>query len=218
MTKTYKTYQFSDLKGKARQRAIEWYRDEYAEYLFDQDDCHMLTETFQNDLESHYCLGSGFEVYWQLSCCQGDGVAFTGQVDLTSLRAHDPVLDGLFKRAMVELDLVGCDEFQDDLNNIGAKVSDDGHHHHHWNTMSVEVERYSFTKSPDEEFDGNRIVEQLCSDIGTYLDEFVKTISREMEKSGYADIEYHSSDEYIAERMDELDYEFTRCGEHVDHG
>lgn len=50
----------------------------------------------------------------------------------------------------------------------------------------------------------------------SWLDERTQEISREMEKSGYEEIEYHSSDDYITERLESLDWEFLKTGERWD--
>jgi len=56
-------------------------------------------------------------------------------------------------------------------------------------------------------------VERETKEFEKYLDERVKGISQEMEKSGYEEIEYHRTDDYITELLENRDYEYTKDGE-----
>lgn len=74
------------------------------------------------------------------------------------------------------------------------------------------------TEPPDVEAARTRVqnawkaLEELTEEFRTYLDERIKEISREMEKNGYEEIEYHSSDEYITEMLENRDWEFLEDG------
>jgi hypothetical protein len=56
----------------------------------------------------------------------------------------------------------------------------------------------------------------LANEFENYLDERIKEISRELEKNGYAEIDYHSSDECIREELENspsyADLEFNEDG------
>jgi len=54
--------------------------------------------------------------------------------------------------------------------------------------------------------------EELVAEFESYLEDRIKEISRELEKAGYAEIEYHSGDDYITERLENLDWEFLEDG------
>ena len=58
--------------------------------------------------------------------------------------------------------------------------------------------------------------EAKLEEFRTYLDERVKEISRELEKTGYAEIEYHSGEEYARERLENTDWEYLEDGERYD--
>jgi len=81
-----KTYRYTELSKKARDRAIREVRDHKYEWLWDSIDADQLTEDFKDILYNTHGLGESggypFEVYWSLGYCQGDGVCFTGQVDV----------------------------------------------------------------------------------------------------------------------------------------
>ena len=51
-----------------------------------------------------------------------------------------------------------------------------------------------------------------ADEVQTWLDGRVEEISREMEKAGYSEIEHHSSDEYLAERLQDTDWTYDEEG------
>ena len=62
---------FNELSDEAKEKAREWYRD---------GDSEMTSDQFEYRLEE---LGlPNKDIRWSLSCCQGDGVAFYGELDI----------------------------------------------------------------------------------------------------------------------------------------
>lgn len=279
------SWSFSELSPEAKKRAIEDYRQENEENLFDQDDAHHLTELFETDLQDHYGLGP-MKANWSLGYCQGDGVCFHGHVDLeTFLKAERKK-----KR------------FGDLIGRASATITNEDSRYCHWNSMAVEVvsdvdadaflpkrllDRYqewvyesrhrvqvrhrvaydraaplrawqrevdrwreemeqkhyrkqdwsprvpSPPEKPQElDLEMPELLEmpadikaafaqaeqdfaQFNKDLDAfqeYLTERVQEISRELEKMGYDEIEYHSSDAYIGERLEVDDEEYRENG------
>lgn len=54
--------------------------------------------------------------------------------------------------------------------------------------------------------------EELVAAFTAHLEDRIKEISREMEKNGYEEIEYHSGDEYITEMLENRDWEYLEDG------
>jgi hypothetical protein len=81
-----RTYRYTELSPKAREKAIQEVREHKSEWLWDQPDADQLTEDFKEILYNTHGLGDEkhytFEVYWNLAYSQGDGVCFEGQVDV----------------------------------------------------------------------------------------------------------------------------------------
>lgn len=171
---------FDELSVEAQEYAI--FSEREGGERFDWDDAQFLTEDFKMQLAEYGF--EGLEVYWSLGYCQGDGVAFYGNVDNENLKDKDRQAEKLIKR----LEAAG--------DEISIEITGK-HDHYHWNSMTVEVEYESET---DEEDLPSRlkIARPVWREsLDGYLDEKVKEISRELEKCGYAEIEYRHSDEII---------------------
>ncbi len=165
---------FSELKPESQEFAVANEQDNSER--FDWDDAQFLTEDFKTQLAEY-----GFEeteVYWSLEYCQGDGVAFYGRAYPESLKEKDKKA----KRLIAALEAAG--------DEIYVEITGANNHYHHWNSMSVEIE---FENEIDDEDLPARLKiarPALRENLEEYLAEKVKEISRELEKSGYAEIEY----------------------------
>ena len=166
---------FRELKKEAQDAAIAEERERPDR--FDYDDAAILSEDFKMQLAER-----GFpdvKIYWSLGYCQGDGVAFYGTVYPEDLKEKDSQA-----REFIEaLEKAG------DVLSIG--IDGENNHYHHWNSMTVEIEFEN--ESEDEDLPARLKIARpaLRENLEEYLNERVKEISRELEKSGYAEIEYH---------------------------
>jgi hypothetical protein len=70
------SYSIRDLPPDVRKKVLDRWRYD----LWDDNDAQFLTETFQEILEERGMASP--KVYWSLSSCQGDGVAWEGSLDL----------------------------------------------------------------------------------------------------------------------------------------
>ena len=187
---------FPELKPEAQELAASKERD--SPERFDWDDAEFLTEDFKTQLAE-----SGFEeteVYWSLSCCQGDGVAFYGRVLKESLKEKDRQARAL----ITALEAAGDDLY--------IEITGGGGHYHHSNSMTIEIEF-------ENEFDDEDLPARLKiarpamrENLEEYLNERVKEISRELEKSGYAEIEYHYNEETIRDNLTEREHLYEKDG------
>lgn len=183
-------YTFDELSPKAKDRAITDYRHSGA--AFDSSDTEMLSETFRDQLKEKGLPSD--DVRWRLSSSQGDGVAFYGQFDLKEYLSANKL-----KSKFPALTRV-ADDIAANIEKIGPHMYD------HWNTMRVHLEP-QVDLTDGQEAERARLKEQLASDI--------KDVSRELEKAGYADIEYREGDEQIAETIKANDYEFDVNGKWI---
>lgn len=187
---------FSELQPEAQEFAVSQERD--SPDHFDWDDAEFLTEDFKTQLTEY-----GFEeteVYWSLSYCQGDGVAFYGRVHPESLKEKDRTA----KRLIAALEAAG-DGFY--IESTGRNS-----HYHHWNSMTIEIE---FENELDDEDLPARLKiarPALRENLEEYLAEKVKEISRELEKSGYAEIEYRYDEETIRNDLIERGHLYEKDG------
>ena len=157
-----------------------------------------MTEDFKTQLAEY-----GFEdaeVYWSLGYCQGDGVAFYGRVYPESLKERDRQA----KRLIAALEAAGDKLY---IEITGAKG-----HYHHSNSMTIEIE---FENELDDEDLPARLKiarPAMRENLEEYLNERVKEISRELEKSGYAEIEYHYNEETIRDNLTMREHLYEKDG------
>jgi hypothetical protein len=176
-------FKFEELSPKAKQKAIEKYGD--------WDYCDVLTDIFQEALKAKgydYC-----KVEWSLGCCQGDGVAFYGSVDVRTWwkKSGRTLFDKAQKKKLYE-------EWGKNTDlNISIKRNSYGHHYSHYNTMYVEVE-----------WDNEELVKLLEEEVLRDI----QYISKDLERKGYKDIEYYTSEECFQETAEANEYEFFADG------
>lgn len=187
---------FSELSSEAQDFAVSQERD--SPDRFDWDDAEFLTGDFKTQLAEYGF--SELEVYWSLGYCQGDGVAFYGRVCSESLKEKDQTA----KRLIDALEAAG--------DVLYIEITGEGGHYHHWNSMTVEIEFESETE--DEDLPARLKIARpvLREELEEYLGERVKEISRELEKSGYAEIEYRHDETTIREELREREHLYEKDG------
>lgn len=168
-----------------------------------------ITELLKESIQEDHHLRGIEKVYWSLGCCQGDGVAFEGQLDLDELRKHQPELDGMIRDCEALAALLGCDY---DLEVVCCEVSHSGRYCHQ-NSMNLEIEwnAGSGCQGLWEECEGDYSpLDRWLSQVNDWLEGYIEDVSRALAKMGYAEIEYQGSEEYAIEYLD--------CNPHVlDH-
>lgn len=187
---------FSELKPEAQDFAVS--EEQNRADRFDWDDAEFLTEDFKTQLAEY-----GFEeteVYWSLGYCQGDGVAFYGRVYPESLKDKDRRA----KPLITALEAAG--------DTLYIEITGANSHYHHWNSMTVEIEFESETD--DEDLPARLKIARpaLRENLEEYLAERVKEISRELEKSGYAEIEYRFDEKTIRHDLTEREHLYEKDG------
>ncbi len=187
---------FSELPWQAQEFAVS--EEQSRADRFDCDDAEFLTEDFKMQLAEY-----GFEeteVYWSLGYCQGDGVAFYGRVHPESLKEKDRSA----KRLIGTLETAG-DELYIEITGANG-------HYHHWNSMTIEIE--CSNEIDDEDLPARLKIArpELRENLEAYLAEKVKEISRELEKSGYAEIEYRYDEETIRNDLTMREHLYEKDG------
>jgi len=187
---------FDELSDEAKEFAVE--NEKNSGRRFDDDDAAFLTEDFQHQLNE-----KGFEavkVFWSLGYCQGDGVGFYGRVHTEDLKAKDRRAKKLIER----LETAG--------DEISIELTGANNWYHHRNSMTVEVD---FENEAEDEDLPARLKIALPiwrEDFESYLSEKVKEISGELEKSGYAEIDYRYEDETIERDLSEREDLYEKDG------
>jgi hypothetical protein len=199
---TIQIFKFSELSDEAKKVARQWWIDG------DRDDSSQLSELFITDLESHYMFPME-RVYFSLGSCQGDGVAFEGAIPFdelllpdkeygdTSLLSHRVKIREMIER-LKALDI-----------ELSGKVTHKGRYYH-WNSMNVSIDGTRNTNIIDDLTDAEY---KLVNDLEEAIAEYIKDLSRKLEKDGYADIEARQEDDYVDDCLVANEYEFTEDGE-----
>ncbi len=172
---------FSELARQAQEFAVS--EEQSRADRFDWHDAEFLTEDFKTQLAEYGFEGT--EVFWSLGYCQGDGVAFYGRVDAENLKEKD--LDA--KRLIAALEAAS--------DELCIEITGRNSHYHHWNSMTVEIEFENEREDVDLPVRLKIARPALRENLEEYLAEKVKKISRALEKSGYAEIEYRTGEETI---------------------
>jgi hypothetical protein len=176
-------YSFEELSTEAQERAVAEYV-ETAEF-----DTESMTDGMQYEL-GEYGL-SDMELNYSLSNCQGDGVAFYGDVDIEAVVRNNGLNEKylqLVEHASVVI-----------VSNSSAT------HYSHAGTMSIfTLLDWQALKTEKEE---SRF-ETLLQEFEEELDLLKNDISAKLETFGYAEIEYQQSFEVISEYFVTDEYEF----------
>lgn len=218
-----KIYQLEELSKEAKNKAIDWYRDTINNDF--QHEAEFITENFQYELdELNY---PSDDVSWSLGYSQGDGMAFYGHIDNEMMqkiveRNKDSMSEKEYKlyRKIVENDYVI-------LGDIGKNSF--GWHYSHYNTMNVrldgdvieniiydlfEIDYHSEMSDEDREkyYEKDEMISEVYDSIEEIISQEIKEISKRLERQGYDEIEYYTSDETIEETILANEYEFTSDG------
>jgi hypothetical protein len=182
---------YKELDSNAKEKARDWAKEAFNDIASDA-----VRTCFEEELEK---LGLPTEdICWRLSYCQGDGMAFYGKFDLAE-----------FAKTNKESPLLTLLKFGDNIPSLTFEISRNGfgHHYSHYNTMDVSLYEGGFDLTTEQE--------AVVVQIEEYLREFVKTLSKRLEKKGYDILEFFESEEYLQEAIEENDYEFDEFGERL---
>ena len=205
-------YKFEELSDDAKKNAIENYRIS----MDWQIESEFITEKFVENLSDMGYPTDDLE--WRLSYSQGDGVAFYGEVDI------DKVIDRLEHKGYdLNYDLYKA--IDNENLTITARIYRNSfdYRYSHYNTMKVEIDGdsietmmeylYGYLDSDTDEYvDKYNEIYNFLLDLRDCIHNDIKGVSKQLEKEGYNDIEYYSSDEAITETLIANEYEFTEDG------
>jgi hypothetical protein len=182
-TRQQTIFRYSELSGKAKDRARDWIIEGMWDFLGDE-----LRDRFEEELDEAGFPGA--KVKFSLSSSQGDGVTFdVPHLDLRAwLKAQSSRVEDEFKSLEREGGL-----------NIFVQTS-----HRYFNPPKVLVEpTYRMESSVDE---------KLIVALEKAIQESANKVCREMTQTGYEIIDFRQSDEEIAEHAEANDYEFDESG------
>jgi hypothetical protein len=183
---TVHLYDIKELKKDARDKAIEYLRTH--EYF--GVDSRAIEAAFVTVLNEYGLPTDNIE--FSLGWCQGDGVAFYGDIDLKKLLKRTGQYDRwayLLRRY--------------DLSATSTRNSF-GNHYSHYNTMDVYLERESEYLQQRDRAEGK--------ELWDHVKETVVMVSKKLEQRGYKMIEEHQSEEHIIASAEANEMEFRKDG------
>lgn len=174
-------FTFDELDERAKDRV----RSKVYENLFldsyEEDAKRQIEEAGFTDAEFNYSLSSS----------QGDGVSFTGNVDVPLFRR----IHGLEQKYLHLYNVL----------NVNLRRTSS----HYVHSGSVETE-YELTDTPEGMTEED--AEKLAQEFVTEVDSIRVDLCKKLEKQGYEEIEYQTSDEAIRESAEANDYKFDAGG------
>lgn len=191
---TVKLYKYSELTEEVKEKVRDWYREIQREL---GDYTQAVSEFFREELHTlGYPTG---QVYWSLSNCQGDGMAFYGSIDRENLpKIRNRVLSRSSKaRSVTDKAL---------MNSVASMtINDINHYYNHYNSMSVSLEA---------ECGVSNKLHCLLYELAMAISDDIKEVSKDLEHKGYKIIEDMEEDEYIDDEIENRDdWEFYANGE-----
>ena len=183
-----KVYNFEELSQEAKQVAIERYRNNTTEVFLDmfQEDCIEAIE------EAGF--SGGIQLQYDLGYSQGDGLSFSCDYFTKLSELFTEVL-GEGKQKTIDCIIDNC-SFELSGNNgryCFASKSD----------LDLTLENYN------RDYDN---IESVVEKVREKLENIYVELCKDLEKKGYAEIEWQNSDEYIEQEIISNEYEFTKDG------
>lgn len=221
-----KVYRFNELSESAQKFAIE--KGSKSEY-------ENLSMNSWVDCNQEYYQGkTGFKnikISYSLSCCQGDGASIEFENTMLSelnfeneeFKDIKNIMDK-FEKEIKSLDFLLNDDKKTIIEDMGeTEVSSYRNNtaYYHWNSTcceTVEFNDRSYWCNYDNTIPENCIIlEDLIENLETKIEECITkvmhSIGKELENSGYAEIEYRTGEETIKGNIISNEYEFTSNGE-----
>lgn len=213
-TRAYETYAYDELNPEAKKRALQ-------EIRADRKDVPAEMGGWMDQIRTDFeAMGfkdvwrkSEFGIHYALGHCQGDGVAFTGTADAVAFLAYfaetgDKDTYITEERRAKAKDLLGhIAAFWNESKKAGAtfRVAWQGPYTH---AHSMDVEwSTSFSDAwvnlGEAESDG---VALLDKNVLAFIEDAVRSISRQKERDGYEEIEHQESDEFLGDFVNDHRY------------
>lgn len=222
-----RSYTYDELSDRAKDNAREWFITSDYDYF----DCDALESSFCESIEM-----AGFDidkVFFSLSYCQGDGVAFEGRLDIRrflnpensdyvpSLESKEParwICNSHSDFVALRTFLKKYECFADTLS-IKVETSSYGGSHLH--SMRTEVDLDDGERSEPDDYTARELIlfrqlEKSIPDLETMVTDVWRTMITWLERDGYDEIEYQHSDEVVEEAMDSYDFTFDIDGRRDD--
>jgi hypothetical protein len=189
-TRTVNVYEFKELSKEAQEKAIEHFKDLKQNdgdllFFFSDDVSEQLKENGWNDVKLAYSL----------SRCQGDGLSFSGKLDLKWF------LENEYSHKLPKYKINALCEYVYSVHSKGNTG-----HYSYANKSQIE---YSENYQNGEHWDR---LDKLFQDVLLEIQNQYVNLCSKFEKQGYDEIEFQLSDECIEGDIEANEYEFLESG------
>jgi hypothetical protein len=189
-TKTINLYTFSELPETVQEKLIKSEHDNSSDLINDQ-----VSEYFNEKAQERF--GPDLKVYYSLGHCQGDGVAFEGEINLDTLLSDSSDYRDSFNRNELRL-LNKCKDC------ISINVTHRGRYYHE-NSFDVDLGIGQYSYSRDYKY-----IDELQKSIEKKILTILQNISQDLKRSGYED--FSQVDEFSKDVLLSSDDLFTITG------
>jgi hypothetical protein len=171
-------FRSDELKGKSREKMLQFGRE-----IIRNDYSITLKEDIKYFIEEKYGISTS-RLEYNLNYCQGDGVAFYGNLDLDKLQEKNPEITKILDN------LEGID--------YSIEIQCCSYNYHHKNSMNVVVESNS---------DNENLLK-----LREFINSLLREASVDAEYYGYSIIENQESDELVVNYFNANGFEFLKDG------
>lgn len=193
ITKEYKVFKFEELAPDVQEKVIQKQR----EWTYENMDLDFFKEDAERRIENE-----GFEnvkVYFDLSYSQGSGLCFEGSLNWDKFLQRNPHHYSEFKKGL---------KFLKELY-ISVCIKHSGNYYHS-NSVSINVDIGDFPDNITEK--QSKRIEELQEQIERVITDLKDELCKELEKQGYDEIEYQTSEQNVKEMIEVNDYRFDEDG------
>lgn len=187
-----KVYKFNELSDEAKERVQEYFGTHHTEIETD-----MLAEDFKYQLEEKHPYFINPKFQWSLSCCQGDGLSFSCEIDKEKfIKKYFSHLAKFKQEALFNM-----------IYNFYSTGNPGRYCYAHEHDIDFEIEPC---------YDGKfKRLEKLLLEILEKARNIYLDVCQEFEKQGYEAYEYLYTGQYAKDTCDANEYEFTEEGEMI---
>lgn len=184
-------FKFEELSEEAKQKAIERYQKSAYE---DSDLLHFFSDDCEEAAKE-----AGFfdtEFIYSLNSCQGDGLSFSaGSVDI----------DRFIKEALPSIKVSVLNAVKNSIYKINVSYNNGHYCYASRSDVSIETDfPCTGRKYPN--------LQNLIDTIEAHIQDAYLSLCKELEKQGYGEIEYQTSEDCAREHLIRNEYDFTIDG------
>lgn len=190
ITREYKVFNFDELSKEAKQKAIDQYYDYEMQYGY-----HFLEDDISEELKQIDDCFSDVKLQYSLSYCQGDGLSFSGELDLKKF------LETKYSKKLPQYKIWGLDEYVYSVHSKGNS----GHYCYASKNDIDYTENY-------QDYIERKHIDNLWQDVLTEIQEYYLDLCEKLKKYGYDILEYRMTDDEFSEFCESNDYKFFEDG------